>query len=145
MLQGKRGSAEFVRSFVICTHQPRETGNTDRSPLKRAYTEGDTRQIRGSRIQEIWHAVDTRSIVESRSFGPSLPAIIDARKRARLLSWSQMPLLPTSLHFFISNPAGGVPSTFFEPTSLQFVLSTVPPLSWNDLFIARRISGSPRP
>lgn len=29
-------------------------------------------------------------------------------------------------HFFNCIPSGGVPSTFFEPTSFQFVDSTVP-------------------
>lgn len=29
-------------------------------------------------------------------------------------------------HFFSSIPSGGLPSTFFEPTSFQFVESTVP-------------------
>ena len=49
-------------------------------------------------------------------------------------SETQIPFLLTSAHFFISSPAGGVPSTVLLPTSPQFVLNTVPPLSTKDLF-----------
>nr|AFK36194.1 unknown [Medicago truncatula] len=39
-------------------------------------------------------------------------------------------------------PSGGLPSTFFVPTSFQFVNSTVPFHSTNDFFMALLVSSS---
>lgn len=62
------------------------------------------------------------------------PEPLQVAGHVRRGSAAQIPFLLISLHFFISSPAGGVPSTVLDPTSPQFVLSTVPPLSWKDLF-----------
>jgi hypothetical protein len=45
-------------------------------------------------------------------------------------------------YFRTSMPSGAVISTFPAPTSAQLVDSTVPPLSWYDFTMARRVSSS---
>jgi len=48
-------------------------------------------------------------------------------------------------YFLASIPSGGCASVVLAPISAQLVESTVPPLSWKLLFIARRVSSSALP
>lgn len=48
-----------------------------------------------------------------------------------------------SSYFFSTIPRGASGLTCFDPTSAQFVDSTVPLLSWNDFIIAMRCSSDP--
>ena len=51
-------------------------------------------------------------------------------------------MLAHESHFLYSIPSGGFTSVFSLPMSFQLVDKTVPPDSWNDLFIARFVLSS---
>lgn len=88
-----------------------------------------------------------KSIFTRTQFMPSsssylLYRMFDTKKKTKK-KHEYLKLVSHDSHFFHSMPSGGWISTLSLPTSFQFVLRTVPPLSTNDLFMAFLTSSLP--